>query len=881
MRPQPPYLSRKALHWFCSKELVEEIEGDLQEQFADNYEALGLLRASWIYTWTVCRSIRPYLIRKSQNRNRLNTITMLTSYLKTARRSLSRQKAYTLTNIIGLSTGIISVFLILSYVKVESSYDQHHHDHNRIFRVVTEVNIKGDRMHLASTPPGLARRLLADYPAIEATVRVGSFLGIDKNLLKVDNKQLFEENGYLADSSLFELLTFNFIHGDRYTALNGSQKIVLSAALSENLFGDINPVSQTLTITNNYGSSEYEISGVYEDKDTRSHFSPAFICSMNSGSIGRFMANSDEIAGNNFLYTYIKLKEQTQIEDIKKQIPSFISRHIGDALAESGVEKTHHFQNVADIHLHSDLRNEAGATSNIKYIYMLLSIAVFILIIACVNFINLATAQSSHRVREIGVRKTLGALKASLVYQFLTEAALLTLISIIVAVAGIYFFLPNFNNLTGTTLTTAVLTSWSQIGLLVAIAVITSLLAGAYPAFYLSSINATATAKSKSRSQTSGWLRKGLVTFQFAIAIVLMIGSLVIVRQLEYMSNKPLGFDMSRQLVIPLQSAEGIRAFPTLRDRIEGLAGITSVAGITYAPSENVLSDNLYYAEGGTSEEGIRIQQNDIDFGVIEALGIAVLNGTTFRPDMPDLGTSAVLNETAVKSLGYETATAVGRKIYTTEDSLVEMTIIGVVKDFHFSSLHRPIESYMFAMRPGRGITTMIVQAESSDVFSIIENVQTAWNAIIPDIPFEYNLLSDQVSYLYNDDRNFSKVITTFAGMAIIICCLGLLGLAAFTAEQRTREIGIRKVLGASPSSMLIMLNKQFTGLVLLAFVIAAPIGWYLMTQWLQGFAFKIEMGITVLAPSLLATMIITALVVSFQSLKAALTNPVKTLRNE
>lgn len=882
---KPPYLSQLFLKWFCTAKLIEEIEGDLYEEFMDNSERYGNTKARMLYSWTVLRSVRPYLIKTfKRNKYRLNPFDMFKNYLKIALRNLVKQKGYTLTNVLGLTIGIISVFMILIFIDSETHYDQHHDDYQNLYRVVTSMSINGEDLNLASSPPGLADRLKSDFAEIEDATRMSMFIMINKNLLQMGDKQFFETEGFFADSAYFRMFKYDFIYGSQETALDGPQKIVLSKTLYNKFFSDEDPVGKTLTIANNHGKTEYQITGVFSESKFNSHVNPQFICSMNSGVVGRFIYNSDEMLGNNFVFTYLKLKPETSKEDFEAKLPAFLEKYIGENLKKAGATKDHQLQNVADIHLYSSLQGEAGTNSSAKYIYMLLSIAVFILVIACINFMNMATAQSAHRAREIGVRKVFGAYKTSLIYQFLGEAAVITFFSIFLSVIGIYLALPYFNQLVGRVLVIDLTSNIQQLGLIIGLGVITSFLAGCYPAFYLSSMKTINVVKGIQKKSKGGFIvRKGLVVFQYIIAIALIIGALTINSQMNFIQSKSLGFQKENKLIIPLQSAEGIKQYSVMKTQIESLSGIKSVAGVNYYPGEFVLNDNLFHKEGNTIEQGVRIQANRVDYGLLETLGIELISGRTFDINRPsDINTSVILNETAINAVGYTPEEAIGRKIYAMEDTvLTDYTIIGVSRDFNFMSLHEEIGSYMFGISPDNAYPYIIVDTETTDFPGLVKNIEDRWKATLPGLPFEYLFLDNQMQKLYDGDRNFAQIIGTFTSIAIVICCLGLFGLSAFTAEQRIKEIGVRKVLGASVPEILLMLNKNFSLLVLLAFIFAAPLGWYFMNNWLDAFAFRINIGAGILLTAGLVTLVFTLIVVSYQSLRAATTNPVNTLRNE
>ncbi len=881
---KPPYLSRAFLRWFCTAELVEEIEGDLMEEFVDNSERMGRLKARWLYNWTVIRSLRPYLIKSSENKRRTNPIDMFKNYIKIALRNLIKQRNYTLTNIFGLSTGIVSVFLILIFIDNETSYDKHHEDFHNIYRVATSMNINDDNLALASSPPGLAQAMAVDFPEIETATRLSIFVQVSKNLLQYQDRQFFETQGFLADSSYFRIFNFEFIHGDRTSALNGPQKVVLSSALSSKLFANEDPIGKLISITNNHGKSDYEITGVYDENKHSSHVSPAFICSMNSGVVGRFIYASNELAGNNFLYTYIKLREGSSPDALEEKLPAFLDKHIGEQLKSFGATKSHHLQNVADIHLTSDLTGETGINGSVEYIYILLSIAVFILVIACINFMNMATAQSAKRAKEIGVRKVFGAYRSSLIYQFLGEAVVITFLSILISVVAIHLLLPYFNVLVERNLVVSLTNNLNYLLLIIGLGIITSLLAGSYPAIFLSSQKIVNIIKGRQQRTGGGlFIRKGLVIFQFIIAITLIIGVVTVRNQIHYVQNKSLGFQKENRLVIPLQSAEGIGQYQTLRNQVSAIAGVKSVAGVSYYPGEWVLSDNLYFKEGSGPDETVRIQRNNIDFGFMETLGVEVVKGRAFSEEIPsDVGGAAVLNETAVKNLGYDINDVVGRKIFAVSDTaMVGLQIVGVIRDFNFMSLHAQIDPYMFIIQPNRVYPYIMAELETNDYPGLVDQLESQWEATLPNLPFEYFFLDSNLNKLYDDDRNFGQIIESFTFVAIIICALGLFGLSAYTTEQRLKEIAVRKVLGASVGGILFLLNRSFSALIFIAFIVAAPLGYYAMDQWLNNFQFRIGNTIPILLLSGLVALIFTLMIVSIQSMRGATRNPATILRSE
>ena len=452
------------------------------------------------------------------------------------------------------------------------------------------------------------------------------------------------------------------------------------------------------------------------------------------------------------------------------------------------------------------------------------------------------------------------------------------------SIIGIYQVLPYFNHLVGRNLTVDLTSNISYIGLIVGLGIVTSLLAGSYPAFYLSSLKTISVVQGHSKKSRGGiFVRKGLVIFQFVIAIGLIIGALTIHNQMQFIQSKSLGFQKENKIIIPLQSAEGISRFDIVKNSFTGISGVKAAAGLSYYPGEFVMSDNLYYKEGATVEQSVRIQRNHVDYQLIETLGIDILYGRTFDINHPsDVGATVVMNETAVKEIGYDLEEAVGRKIFAQNDTTGHgLTIIGVIRDFNFMSLREKITAYTFVMNNTESYPYILVDSQTEDYPALIDQLEENWKATLPNIPFEYFFLDSNLNKMYDTDRNFSQIIETFTLIAIIICALGLFGLSAFTTEQRIKEIGIRKVLGASVPGIVLMLSKNFSALILFAFVIAAPLGWYLMNKWLDAFAFRIEISVFILFLAGGMALLFTLLVVSYQSLRAANSNPVETLKSE
>ncbi len=862
------------LRSLCRGDLHIYIHGDLQEYHLKQRSVYGKPLAELLYLKEVILLLRPGLMQLPLTTPSTNHIDMIRSYIKIALRTLRRQWVYTSVNILGLATGIISLFFILIFIESELSYDHHHVDKDRTYRITTQSVVNGETVKMATSPPGLSRRLMADLPEIETSTRVVSFLGIKKNILKVGERTFPEKKGYLADSNFFDVHSYPILAGNKRTMLSKPQSMVLSRTLAMKMFLSTDILGEVVTIINDYGKSDYQITGVYGTEGINSHLDATFFCSMNSGSIGAFVTGNDRIVGNNFLYTYVKTKKGVDIQELSQKMPSFLSRYM------EKVEHSHGFIPISRIYLHGNMQNESGIGGDIRYIYILVTIALLILIVACVNFANMVTAQADRRTKEIGIRKTFGAQRQMIISQFLGEAAVLTFFAAWFSLVVIWLLSPYYTNLTGKEVSLSLLIE--KMPWLLLIAGVTSLLAGSYPSFYLSTLKLQSVMHTQAKDSRSLLIRRALVTFQFAVGILFMLGSLTILNQLHFIQNKPLGFHTSNQLIVPLQSEEAIDQLETLKRAFSSIPGIESVAGTSYTPAEFVLSDNRYHRTRIPEGEGVIIRQNDVDFGLIETLGIELLAGRTFQSNRSSHDSSVVLNQSAVEALGLTVEEAINRSIYTSEgEGVIAYKVIGVVDDFHANSLHRPIEPYLFAMRPGRGVSSLIVTISNSDLQRIISAMDQGWRELFPSLPFEFDFLDRQLNRRYSNDIKFGQVLLLFSAVALTLCLIGIFALTSFSVQQNIKSISIRKVLGASTARIYLGMAYKFILLILIASAIALPLGIILMERWLGLFAYRIEPGIASAVGPVLMVVFCTLVVISYKLIKVARLNPASTLRSD
>lgn len=809
---------------------------------------------------------------------------MLKNYLKIAWRNLSKHKFYTFLNVFGLSLGLASCLLITLYVVDELSYDKSFENAERIYRVNSDIKFGGAEMKLAVAPDPLAFTLLKDYPQLEAATRLredGSYLvrrtGATENLK--------EEIVVYADSTFFKVFSTPIITGDAKKVLTDPHTMVISERNAKKYFGNENAIGKTLLLDN---KDTYTITAVMENMPSHSHMGELnMLLSMSTNPDSR----EDNWGSHNFA-TYLLLREGVNPVQFDKNFDTIIKKYTGkwvqsvmgaslDDLKKSGSYIKYSLMPLTDIHLRSDRTAEIGNNSNIQYVYIFSVVAIFLLVIACVNFMNLATARSSNRAKEVGVRKALGSERSSLISQFLTEAVMLSFLSLILAMILAYVTLPLFNNLANTKIT---FPFGSGIFWLIAsvTGIIVGVLAGSYPAFFLSAFQPLKVLKSSVELEgKGGYLRNSLVVFQFMISVMLIIGTGVIYKQLNYIQTKKLGF--SKEQVLVVKNAYALdRQSRAFKQEILQLPNVESSTVSSYLPTPSSRSDNSFFPEGQLQQDkGINMQKWNVDFDFIKTLNLQMKDGRAFQESFPSDSSGIIINETAAKILGF--ADPIGKKIFEMDDPKMQQrktyTILGVVRNFHFESLRKNIGALSLVLRPSYGLVA--IRLKGNDFSKTVSQVEALWKRMAPGQPFNYQFMDEDFDNQYRSEQRVGQIFITFAVISIIIGCLGLFGLSAYTAERRTKEIGVRKVLGASVANIVGLLSKDFIKLVLISILIGSPIAWYAMNRWLQDFAYHIDIAWWMFAVAGLLAVIIALLTVSFQSIKAALMNPVKSLRSE
>lgn len=817
---------------------------------------------------------------------------MLKSYLKTAVRFLLKNRTFSFINIFGLAIGTLCCLYIVVYVEDQFGYDRHHRNAGDIYRLTTDLVLTGDKHHNATASPPIAPAMKRDLPEVEQFARVVPTLGLSKHLLKYKDKGVYEENEYYVDSTFFDVFTYHFVYGSPAGALAQPNTVVLLKPVSEKLFGNRDPVGRVITIEDEYGKADLRVTGVVDESLGKTHINGNLFLTMRSGGIGDYVLRNTMWAGNNFASSYVKLRPGASAAALEAKLPAFLNKYGADQLKTLGMTKQLHLQPVTAIHTTPGYENELSRTVSASFLYLLLLIAGLIQLIACINFMNLSTARASNRAREVGVRKVIGAGRGQLIRQFLTESFFLSLLSVLAAFPLLSLLLPYLNDITHADIQLRSLADY-RLGLMLAgITLVTGLLAGSYPAFYLSAFQAIKVIKGNFTNQVSAnGIRRGLVVFQFVLSIVLITGIIVIQSQLNYINNKDLGFDKDQHLVFSIYTNDDYGKIPGFMNDLRQLAEVKAVSQSNTYLSQLIHRDHGVHLAGGNMATAIDVQNMATDQYFVRTNGIHLISGRDFRPADSGFMTAngimhgkVLINETLVRRLGLKLQTAPGTLLYweyVNEPSIV-VEIVGVLKDFNYSSLHSDVNPFMLVYNPGEGdLSSIVVATNSKNYQRLLGKIEQLWRKDFAGVPFEYAFMDQEVQKQYETEVILSRIISCFTLMAIVISCLGLFGLAAFSAEQRIKEIGIRKVLGAGVPGIVGLLSRDFLKLVLISLVIAIPIGWWAAVKWLEGFAYRVPLQWWMFAGAGLLAITIALLTVSFQALRAALVNPVKSLRSE
>lgn len=821
---------------------------------------------------------------------------MLKNYIKTALRSLLKQKVYTLINVIGLAVSLTACLLIVVYVKHELSYDKFFSDADRTYKLVLERKYPNHVTHYSVVPHSFAKAMQQDFPEVETTLHL---FGPNKNAVityKVNDSEIksFDDNFLIeADSTFFKFFDVDFVKGDKQSALSLPNQAIISEKMAEKIFGKEDPLGKV--VGGDFG--EMKITGVFKDLPDNTHLKADLISSLAGPQYQKFINEENYTSFDS--HTYIRLKPGADAKSLEAKFPQMVDTYaaariehdLGKSWADykkAGNGYVYTLQPLTSIHLDpTNLEYTITPSGNLKYIYVLSFVALLIVVIACINFMNLATARSAERAREVGVRKVMGSFRSHLVFQFLTESILLSLIGTILAVVGVVLSLPYFNALVGKQL---LLTFGLDmvLGLLV-ISLVVGILSGLYPAFALSSFNPVVVMKGNfSASSKGAWLRNGLVIFQFMISIILIVGTIVVSQQMSFMQTKNLGFDKEQVMVVKRAFALE-KKFESFLEEVRRIDQVKA-AGATSAMIGNRddVNGETFQPEGSNEVLTVKAIRVDDDFS--DFIGFQLKEGRFFARESND-SLNIILNERAVKTMGL--SDPLGRKLMQSDENQAGVitkrfyTVIGIVKDFHFQSLRDEITPLAifskenFGRQWGVASRYIAVKLKPNQYREAITKIENLWKELAPTQPFRYEFLDDNLNQGYAEEQRSGKVFAVFSGLAIVIACVGLFGLSAYTASLRTKEIGIRKVLGSSVKGVVILLSRNFTRLVIVAYVLAVPLSWWMMSTWLSGFAYRIELGISAFVIAGLLALSIAWITVSYQSIKAAVADPIKSLKSE
>ena len=837
---------------------------DFGEVFYGLVEEKGLFRARWWYRHQMVVSLISFCIGKI-----LWGGIMFKNYLKIALRNMKKQKGYTFINIFGLALGIACCMAIYLYIDFESSFDNYHADLDRIYRVASRDRVDAEDVGSAqiSGPPG---QLLVEHcPQVEAMTQL---LPVHDFVVKRGERAFYENKRFYADTKLFNILTIPFVKGDPSTALDMPSTVVISETMASKYFGDEDPMGQSLEVN----GLDHEVTGIMKDFPANTHLKADCFVSMERIR-NRYPFHAWFLAN---LHTYVKLRPDTDVPALNEQMAQFVSKYAELDEGDSNENVIYYLQPVRRIHLHSHLQHESEPCTKPAYLTIFSAIGTFILLIACVNFINLSTARSAKRAREVGMRKVVGAQRKQLIRQFMSESFVITLAAVLIAVLLLERTLPLYRNLTQIPLTAGVLFSFKTLLVFVGLIVLISCVAGVYPALVLSSFQPVQTLKdSFSRGSRGAALRKVLVTVQFTLSVLLIIGTMIVFQQINFMKNESLGFDKEQKLIIPLRGTIRIDDnYETIKAAVRQHPGIINVSTSNIIPGQQ--EDCWWVGVIGEGEDAGRVMNfNYVDPDFLSVYGLRLTAGRFFNPrQLVEIDSAMVLNMAAVREYGWSSPEeALTKRLWA---GFQGGPVIGVIEDFHYKGLQAPIEPLAMMWRPSR-FQNITITFDTRQLSEVMAHARSLWDEFVPDYPFDYYFLDESFDRQYRSEEKISKMLGGFTFLGVFIACLGLFGLASFTAEQKTKEIGIRKVLGASVSGLVALLTRSFIRWVILANIIAWPMAYFASREWLKNFAYRIDVQLGVFAFSAVLAVLIALLTVSYQAIRAAKADPVDSLKYE
>lgn len=796
---------------------------------------------------------------------------MLRNYLIITIRNFMRQWSYSLINLLGLTIGLTAVILILTYVFNEFSYDRFHKDYKSIYRIVTDIDISGNNQTFALSQTPLGPEVTDRYPEITTYTRIHR--PWNSALISKDEIKYYEKNIIYADSGFFRTFSFNVLQGNPDEILTRPNTIVLTSSLAKKFFGNEDPVGK---VVKRNSSQDLEITGVVEDPPANSHFTFSGIISFVTLYEGDRAQWMDSWIGNINYYTYLKTLPGTTVRQLEKEVNETVLEKAGQSFEDYGFSLYARAQPLTEIHLRSDFQHDIGNHGNIIYVYIFIVVAFVILIIAAINFMNLSTARSANRAREVGIRKVNGAKRRSLIFQFLGESLMFSIAALILALIIANYLIGGFGLLMSCELNLGLTENLNHILIFFGISAVIGLMAGLYPAFYLSNFRPVRVLKGEvTRGKAGVTFRNILVITQFAISVVLIISTIVVYSQISYIQNKDLGFNHDQVLIAPVRNNDVNKNIQSVKQRLENIPGVVKTA-VSQNYFGNSFSGNGYRFRNTPPNQTILMSFILIDKDFIDLYDMEMKEGRSFSEDFSTDEDAVIMNEAAVAFSGLEDP--IGENVWGPDST--ESKIIGIVKDFHFSSLHEKIEPVMI-LNTRENFNYLNIKLDGTNVSETIGRLSQEWSEIDPERPFDYFFLDDTFNNLYENDRRLGSIYLYFTILAIFIALLGLFGLSSFITEQKTREISIRKVLGATSANIVMRLSTNFLFLILIANAIAWPVGWYLMKNWMENFAYKAGINPVAFVAAAAASLFISFLTVSIQSYRASIANPADNLRTE
>ncbi len=801
---------------------------------------------------------------------------MFKNYMKISLRNISKNKVYSFINIFGLAVGMTCFALIVLFVKDELSFDKFHNDHEKLYRLNTHFKSPANEYNFATSIYASAPLLAEKYPEIEDVIK---FFPATGTLVRYGEKNFYEDDFSYVSPNFFEKFNFKLISGDNLTALTEPKSLVITESSAEKYFGETDPIGKSIIINNGIDSlASYTITAIAEDCPGNTVIQYNFLANNSSVEVPR-INHINNIQQLGFNFSFVVFSEDADVEEFNNKITEFLSESIAPAIAQqTGIVLTPYLQQLSKIHLDPDKDNDLNNIKDVRYIYIFSTIALFILILACINYMNLATARSAGRGREVGMRKVLGAFRFQLIKQFLGESIFVTLSALLLSLILIQVALPSFNSIADKTLELNYFTDFYFVLFLIGTSLVVGLVSGSYPAGFLSAFEPAKIFKGNVKSGSSG-LRSMLVVIQFVISIVLIIGTGITVKQLDYFTSKDLGFDDDQIMVITINNGLQDTQIDAFKNELIQNPEIINAASSNFTPGENRAAAAIFELVGSVDNDRKTIQNNVVDFDFIDTYGFKFVAGRDFNREISsDSSQAMIVNEKLVEELEWDNP--LGKQLIFVGNTSTPITVIGVVKDFHHFSLHRPIVPFIYFA--GSQINSRIsVKIQTGNVSETINYIQETWNKFAPGFPMTYTFVDDNFADAYEGQERFRSLFGYFAGLAVIIACMGLFGLASFSADQRTKEIGVRKVLGASNSSIIILLSKEFTKWVVVSNIIAWPMAFYVMDLWLSNFAYRADIGIMIYVSSGVIALVLALLTISYQALKTSMLDPVESLKYE